>query len=156
LNTMLVTGLAEGEFVTISVVALNTGPCGDSAPTEQTCTTRDCPTVDVSIVPVGPFCAGDDTDVQLIATADGAPGGTFTWEQDNGSTSSIFNASMVAPGTYPVIVIYSAMDCTFRDTFDIVINARPASDFDLPAGPICTGTEVLGAARYCHRRSTLP
>ncbi len=144
-NTMLVTGLAEGASVTISVTALNTGPCGDSQPVEQTCTTRNCPPAIVNIIPVGPFCEGEDTDVQLVATAMGAPGGDFFWEQENGSTSSIFNPSTVAAGTYSVIAIYSIMDCTFRDTFDIVINARPSSNFDLPDGPICVGTEVLGA-----------
>lgn len=146
-NTMLVTGLSEGESVTISVVALNTGPCGNSEATEQTCTTRNCPNIVVEIPPVGPFCEGDNTDISLTATATGSDGsGTFIWQQQNGSTSSTFSASTVAPGTYSVIAIFSEMDCTFRDTLDILINPRPSSDFDLPEGPICIGTEVLGAA----------
>jgi hypothetical protein len=143
---MLVTGMVEGESVTISVTATNTGPCGDSAPVEQTCTTRACPSITLVIDPIGPFCEGDDTDVALTAVATDSDGsGTLSWMQQNGTMSSTFNASTAAPGSYSVIAIFEEMDCTFRDTFDITINPLPSSAFDLPDGPICTGAEVLGA-----------
>ncbi|MFT5015664.1 MAG: hypothetical protein ACI9G6_000427 [Limisphaerales bacterium] len=145
-NTMLVTGMVEGESVTISVTAMNTGPCGDSAPVEQICTTRACPSITLVIDSIGPFCEGDDTDVALTAVATDSDGsGTLSWMQQNGTMSSTFNASTAAPGSYSVIATFEEMDCTFRDTFDITINPLPSSAFDLPDGPICTGAEVLGA-----------
>ncbi len=102
-NTMLVTGMVEGESVTISVTAMNTGPCGDSAPVEQICTTRACPSITLVIDSIGPFCEGDDTDVALTAVATDSDGsGTLSWMQQNGTMSSTFNSFLFYTSPFPL------------------------------------------------------
>ncbi|MBC6995983.1 hypothetical protein H9S92_17575, partial [Lewinella lacunae] len=144
-NSLLATGLNEGEAVTIEVIAVNGGPCGNSAPTTLTCTAQSCPPITLDLVPVGPFCAGQDTTVVLQPNVMGSDGsGSLSWLQTDGSTLGTFNPSGIAPGIHQVFATFSEGGCTFRDTIDVTINALPASTFNLPDGPICTD-EVVGA-----------
>jgi len=145
-NSMLFTGLGEGESVEISVIAVGTGPCGNSAAATQTCMTRMCPSITIALPQVGPFCADDDTDIDLMATITGSDGsGVLSWMGTDGSTTGSFNPSELAPDTYTFTASFLEDDCTFSAFTTVEIIAPPSSVFDLPDGPICTGTEVLGA-----------
>ncbi|MEM9527215.1 MAG: hypothetical protein AAGA31_11435, partial [Bacteroidota bacterium] len=142
-NSLLATGLQEGESVTITVIALNAGSCGNSEPTTLTCTAQSCPAITVSIDPLGPFCFGDDADLQFTATVTGSDGsGVLAWEQSNGDLSNNFNPVNIAVGRHEAYAIFTEGGCTFRDTVEVIINGLPSSAFGLPDGPICVGEDV--------------
>ncbi|MEM9258006.1 MAG: hypothetical protein AAGA62_00080, partial [Bacteroidota bacterium] len=142
-NSLLATGLLEGESVTITVIALNAGVCGDADPVTLTCTAQSCPAITVSVDPLGPFCFGDDVDLQFTATVTGSDGsGTLAWEQSNGDMDGDFNPVNIGVGSHEAYAIFTEAGCTFRDTVEVIINGLPSSAFTLPDGPICVGEEV--------------
>jgi|GEM_PF-1519304 len=146
-NSALFTGLMIGDSVTISIEALHDGPCGNSVPDTLTCYTQVCPDVTVSIPELGPYCVSDNSDVDLIANITGDPdnSGILSWMDGSGNTDETFNPSVLGEGSYTFTATYLEEGCTFSASVDVEVNSGTTSEFDLFDGPICTGTEILGA-----------
>ncbi|MTB53277.1 gliding motility-associated C-terminal domain-containing protein [Lewinella sp. W8] len=137
-NSLLATGLAEGESVTITVRALATNICGDSEPVTLTCTAQTCPAISLIVDPQGPFCAsGIDENVPLTATVTGSNGsGILSW-QGPGVVGDAFFVDTAGVGIHEIIGVFQEEGCTFRDTIMVTVNALPVPSLNLPAGPIC-------------------
>lgn len=143
-GSLLATGLAEGESVTIRVVATIDGPCPDVEDT-LTCTAQSCPMITVALDPVGPFCIDTDQTVPLNTVVMGSDGsGTLSYLPGPGVVGTDFVSTGLAAGTYEVIASFEEAFCTFNDTIEVVINPRPVASFAFDGGPICIDS-IVGA-----------
>ncbi|WP_273443998.1 gliding motility-associated C-terminal domain-containing protein [Neolewinella agarilytica] len=149
-NSLLATGLAEGESVTIEVTALGVNACGDADAASETCTAQSCPNITFSIDPVASVCEGEEVDIQLATTVTGSDGsGTVTFA-DGGT--GMFNTAGRTAGSYRIDATFNEGGCAFPAFIDIVIDPVPVASFSLPTGPVCidevvsadAGAEVAG------------
>ncbi|MEZ4983764.1 MAG: gliding motility-associated C-terminal domain-containing protein [Saprospiraceae bacterium] len=140
-RTLTVSNLVAGAEVTIEVVAIGDGSCGNSTNT-FTCQAQDCPAINVSIDEVQPICLMTNTsEITLSATLVGAMGGgTFAWSGDGitNSSSGIFSPILVGAGNANVLVTYSESGCDYTDNAIIVVNETPTASFSVVT-PVCTG-----------------
>jgi len=137
------TGLDAGDMITITVVAVGTGACGNSQ-ASATCTADDCPPVSISIDPVADICLDQNAaSINLIAsTMGGAGNGTGVW-QGNGiedADTGLFNplAATVVAGVNTITYFYDEGSCSYSETIDIIINEQPSSAFTIES-PVCAG-----------------
>lgn len=146
-NSLLATGLAEGESVTITVRALATNICGDSGPITRTCTAQTCPGISISADAQGPFCANNTNDNTLLSAVITGSGGSgdLSWEGP-GVVGNSFFVDTAGVGTHEVIGVFQEGGCTFRDTIQITVNPLPVGTLTLPNGPICVDEVILADA----------
>jgi PKD repeat protein len=78
-NTYFLDNLAPGQEVTIQVVALGDGPCGNSM-SEATCVAQDCPSLTIDVTGTDAICNGISPDPELTFDINAATGGPFTVE----------------------------------------------------------------------------
>jgi gliding motility-associated-like protein len=140
-TTYLVTGLSPGDAVSIEVVAIGTGACGNST-AQQTCTASDCPPVTIGITSVGPLCLTASTaPFDLMATVNGGTGsGTLTWS-GNGITDAAagtFDPNSAAFGGNTVTATYTEGNCIFTETTVVSVFPTPEASFT-EQSPVCTG-----------------
>ncbi len=138
------TGLNTGDVVTITVVALGNGACGNSMATAD-CTAENCPPVDIAIDPVADICQEPSAGtVQLVATVTGGAGGTGTWSGTGVDASGVFdpNGAGVIPGVYTITYTYTEAPCVTTETIDITVNAVPSPNFSLES-PACSGDTIM-------------
>ena len=146
-RTFTVTGLMAGDVVEIEVVAVGTGPCGNSSNTFM-CQAQDCPAITVDIDAVAPICFETGLpSFPLTATVAGGDGdGVFTWAGDGITDAAAGTFSPVDAGVGPaaVTVSYREDGCDYVDDIVIQIFAIPTADFTANA-PICVtdSTTVL-------------
>lgn len=131
-NTFTVDGLNPGETVTIEVVAVGTGPCGNSS-NAATCVAEDCPMVNIGFDPVDPICLDASAmPVTLVANVTGGMGnGTETWD-GNGiadPNTGIFNPTSAGVGNHTINYTYQEGNCVYNASLEIVVNAQPTADF---------------------------
>lgn len=144
-NSLLATGLTNGESVTIEVTPLSDNACPDGPPTRLTCTAVSCPAISFGIDQVGPFCSGAEVDIQLSTTVAGSDGsGIITYADSTFSTGGNFNSTGLAPGLYTVTAVFEEGGCAFPASVTIEIGDLPDPSFTLPSGPVCID-EVVGA-----------
>ena len=148
-TTFEVTGLSAGDMITITVVAVGNGACGNSQ-ASQTCTADDCPPVTITIDPVADICLDQNAAaINLTAvTMGGAGNGTGQW-QGNGiedATTGLFNplAATVVAGINTITYFYDEGTCQYSETIDILINEQASSAFTVQT-PVCAG-DVLTVA----------
>ncbi len=137
-NTYTVTGLSEGDEVTIEVIALNSGICGNSAPTRLSCQARSCPPITVSIDQnPATFCADQTAAfVPLTASVSGSTEpGTFTWT--GATTNDTFFVANGQVGNNRVIVFYVEQGCTYTDTISFSILPNPPAAISIDFASIC-------------------
>ncbi|MEL7160475.1 MAG: hypothetical protein AAFN92_06940, partial [Bacteroidota bacterium] len=144
-NSLLATGLAEGESVTIFVEAVVPGPCGNASGGPITCTARSCPDVTLVVPSFNSLCPDDDQEITLTGTVNGSDAtASLTWTWPDGSTVDRFRPDTLTPGIYPVRALYTEDDCDFTAFANVTILSPPNFVLNLPAGPICTN-ETVGA-----------
>ena len=139
-NSFTVDNLMPGEVVTIEVVALNSGPCGNTM-AQATCTAEDCPTFAINIDQVADICLQAFNVVQsLSATVSGGEGnGVLSWDgpgiidADNGS----FDPGVAGVGTHTITLTYTEGPCSASSTLDINIFETPVADFSIANDPVC-------------------
>ncbi|MEK7255815.1 MAG: proprotein convertase P-domain-containing protein, partial [Bacteroidota bacterium] len=155
-NTFTVNNLNPGTAVTLQVVAVGNGACGNSTAT-ATCVSQNCPPVTININPVADIClsAGAPT-IDLEATiSGGSGGGTGTWSGTGitNASTGIFDPNMAGAGSHTITFNYTESACNFSATTTIDIFATPTSSFTTTS-PICenatstvtfTGTAGAGA-----------
>ena len=125
-------GLAHAGNYTVSVTDAN--GCHELNPGVTTVVIN--PTPVVVATANDPLCEGDN----LLLTATGTPGGSYSWSGPNGFTSTVsnptvFNAQLAAGGTYHVWV--SANGCTGEDTVHVTVHPEPTAPVPTSNSPIC-------------------
>lgn len=144
-DSLLATGLAEGESVTIEVIALSDNACPDAPPISRTCTAVSCPAVSFSIDQIGPFCVGADVTVPLTtALAGDGNAGTITFAGSSFVSAENFVSAGLMPGFYTVSAVFEEAGCSFPASIIVEITDLPDPSFTLGLGPVCTN-EVVGA-----------
>ncbi|MEM6395780.1 MAG: PKD domain-containing protein [Bacteroidota bacterium] len=155
-NTYTVSGLDEGDQVTIRVTTLGNGPCGNSASTEATCEAQSCPDITAVIDnPPADYCQdGMGTFEQLSPSAIGSMvPGTFVWSGPGVSNDTFFvDDANLGPNT--ITLTYTEEGCTY-DTFVVfTVFELPTADFTISPDTVCisdtvtvtyTGTAGTGA-----------
>ncbi|HHM21836.1 MAG TPA: PKD domain-containing protein, partial [Bacteroidetes bacterium] len=142
-NTYIFENLNEGESVTIEVVALGTGLCGNSTD-QASCSAANCPPVVVTIDPVPDICINDSTmPFNLTASATGGFGnGTFVWSGQGITISGNFDPELANIGINTLTVDYYEDNCVYGgNTIDINVHETPLVAIDVPFN-ICSGAPV--------------
>lgn len=104
------------------------------------------PTVNVSVN--SPLCTGDT----LLMTGSGTTGVNYSWSGPNGfsyassSSVSIPNVGSVNAGYYYLTA--SLNSCSVHDTFNVVINQKPAVPVASANTPLCSG-QTLNLSATC-------
>ena len=145
-NTFTVDNLLPGETVTIEVVALNSGPCGNTM-SQATCSADDCPTFTINIDPVADICLDASTGtIDLSASiAGGAGNGVESWsgtgiiDADNG----IFDPTDAGAGTHTVTLTYTEGPCVGSSNIDITVFDTPTADFSISTDPVCINESTI-------------
>ncbi len=138
-NSFTVSGLSPQESVTIEVIAVGSGPCGNSS-AQQTCVAEDCPDVMITLMPIDDICLYDFTEqVDLSATVTGgAGGGTETW---NGTgvvdmINGTFDPQVSGAGTFTINYTYTEGNCTYNSSQMITVFEQPEAGFTATT-PVC-------------------
>ncbi len=145
-NSFTVTGLTPQESVTIEVVAVSSGPCGNSS-AQQTCVAEDCPDVMITLMPVSDICLYDFTEqVDLQATVTGgAGGGTESWSGTGvvDMVGGTFDPQVSGAGTFTINYTYTEGNCTYNSSQMITVFEQPEAGFTATS-PVCVeGTSAI-------------
>ncbi|MEM9836309.1 MAG: PKD domain-containing protein, partial [Bacteroidota bacterium] len=143
-NTYTVTGLNEGDEVTIEVVALNDGVCSNSLPTRVTCQARSCGPVIVDIDQLPSDFCQDNTGnfLELSATVtDNVGMGTINW-RGPGVSNDTFFIDAADIGSNEVIVDYAEDGCTYSDTVFFTVFPLPVAAFSIDNDLVCEAQTV--------------
>ncbi|MCB9299078.1 MAG: gliding motility-associated C-terminal domain-containing protein [Lewinellaceae bacterium] len=131
-NSYLVDGLSPGDVVRIEVEAIGAPPCGSSF-AELECIAQDCPDVQITIAPVGPFCEGSIfVEIPLQATVTGgAGGGTGSWAGPGiiDPANGTFDPGQANIGTNTITYTYQEGNCSYNASLQVVINPQPVATF---------------------------
>ena len=137
-NMYTVTGLTNGQVVTIEVIAMGNSACGNTS-VEATCEADDCPTITVDIMHIDPICLENNlTPFDLSVTLTGNTMGTSTWSGDGitDPTLGTFDPIIAGLGLHDITFTYEENGCPYIDVLTIEIFAIPTPDFSVD-GNIC-------------------
>jgi hypothetical protein len=114
-TSFTVAGILPGVPVTIEVIAVGNGPCGNSS-AQFTCNAAACPAFNISITPVAGICLnGANTPFDLSTTiSGGAGGGVRQWSGPGitNATNGTFNPATAGAGTHTITLTYTEGPCT--------------------------------------------
>ncbi len=129
---LTVDGLSLGDEVNLSVVALNTGICGNSPAGTADCVALDCPDLTLTITGLVPsYCEGTAA-VTLAATP---TGGAFTID---GDPATVFDPSSLAVGTYTIVYTYTDdVGCIYTEQVQIDVTPQPVATFTATPEIVC-------------------
>jgi len=141
-TSYLVDNLMPGQSVTIEVIANSANAC-PAVSAQTTCEALNCPTVILSIDPIGPFCFDNfASQVPITFEVDGGDVADVTWV---GATVvggiPAFEANQQS-GTYDITMNYQDGQCTESISTQVVINALPIADAGADQLLTCAITEV--------------
>ncbi|MEO1260420.1 MAG: PKD domain-containing protein [Bacteroidota bacterium] len=144
-NTYVFQGLAEGQSVTVEIVALGAGLCGNSS-NQVTCSATNCPPAEdigLTIDPVPDICLINNTPaVVLNATAPGGNGnGTFLWSGQGITNAGNFDPELGQLGSNILTVSYFQENCIYTESIEVFIYETPLVAIDIPYN-ICSGAPV--------------
>ncbi|MEM6769213.1 MAG: gliding motility-associated C-terminal domain-containing protein, partial [Bacteroidota bacterium] len=150
-TTFEVTGLSPETAVSISVIALGNGPCGNSTPGLGACETAPCPGGSVQAVTSSADFGLDGNQQAFLLEAaldQGTPSGPFVWSGtgvvDNGDGTYNFDPAGLGSGAYTLTVDYlGEADCTSSDEITINLFDQPNSTITAASNVICAGTNTL-------------
>lgn len=138
-NTYTITGLNQGDNVTISVVAISTSICGNSNPGTSNCSASSCPPVNTGIDNLPAQLCINSPSIELVGTP---AGGVFSGDGVSGG--------FINPGTLTTnpaaIVTYTYTDaasgCVYTAT------ASTAISEPLPAPNVQCGTPTTNSVTF--------
>ncbi len=120
-NFYQVSGLQIDETVQFTILAISSGPCGNSEVAGLSCTAQaDCPPIGVSIDGLFDSYCVNSGELTLLGTP---TGGSFTVD---GETTSVFNPNQA--GTYTINYTYTQGSCTYAAparTISVLDNPTP-------------------------------
>ncbi|MFT6017247.1 MAG: gliding motility-associated-like protein [Saprospiraceae bacterium] len=136
-------GLDAGDMITITVIAVGNGSCGNSQAT-QTCTADDCPPVQIDIDPVADICLDASAmPINLNAVVSGPGTGQWSGPGIEDATTGLFNPNAVSVSAGPNIITYNYVDgnCTGSETITIVVIPQPTASFTVDP-TVCEGGNI--------------
>jgi hypothetical protein len=146
-NSYLVTGLGEGESVTIQVEAVIDGPCGNVVSLDVACTSQDCDPPIILATPIDPICRdASSAPFDIIASTDPPTAGTFTFTGPGitDATNGTFDPQMANTGNNTIQIRFVGDDecvATLNPPLVIRVLNTPVSDFDVSPEAICITDE---------------
>ena len=130
----LVTGLATQTSVVCTVLPIMPATCEAGITQTVTCTTLDCPPLDLTVEGWKPEYCSAEAGVQLIPTPNG---GIFTGAGVN--ASGWFDPAQAGAGVHTITYNYtSAINCPYSTTIEITVYEQPVAAFTHP-DIICLG-----------------
>ncbi|MEZ4888925.1 MAG: gliding motility-associated C-terminal domain-containing protein [Chitinophagales bacterium] len=130
-----VTGLNPQDEVSISVVAIGEGVCGNSLASTANCIAQDCAAMEVSIDNVENSYCENMASFSLEASPSGGlfriNGTEYAYE------TAIFEPSVLGLGAHNIEYILTLGDCTYSTNVFVEINPLPTADFEIDAASIC-------------------
>lgn len=140
-TTFLVSGLSPNEEVTIQVIAIGDGACGNSS-AQQSCTAQDCPPVVITIDPVADIClTSSATAFDLNTTVTGDDGSGVLAIHGDGIIESIigtFDPQSANIGSNSIVATYTQGNCLFTGSVNINVFQTPTAEFTATTG-LCEG-----------------
>ena len=152
-RTYLVENLSAGDEVSIEVIAIGAGTCGNSAG-QQSCTAADCPNdIVVDINPVADLCldAFSGTSQLSVSVTGGNGNGVGTWTGRGISDAllGVFDPNISGLGTHIVRYIYQEDNCMYEENINFNVVSPPSAEFSI-ANQTCINSvislEYLGTA----------
>lgn len=139
-NKFEVTGLNLGQIVTIEVIAVIPGPCGNVTSIPHSCTAEDCgqlPVITFNDIP--PICLPGTPfalDAKKLVTIDiDIPGsvGSFTV---NGNPATTFDPVALGAGSHTIVYTLSWDNnrCEQSASTEVIVSPTPSSDFTVSPG----------------------
>jgi len=136
-----VNNILPGVAVTIEVIAVGSGPCGNSS-AQLTCNAAACPTFNISITPVADICLnGANTPFDLVATVSGGAGGgvrQWTGPGITNATNGTFDPATAGAGTHTITLTYTEGPCSGSQTTTIDVFNTPTANFTVAPDTVCT------------------
>jgi gliding motility-associated-like protein len=133
-NSLDLRDLMTGDSVTITVVAIDSGPCGNSPEGELTCYAVNCPDVVLSIDPQPVLCITEiGNSVKLTAKVSGGFGsGNYTWSGPGivDASGGLFDPALAGPGDHEVFVTYRETVCPYQTSTIITVTESPSLVLD--------------------------
>lgn len=133
-NMYMVSGLSNGEEVTIEVTAFGNNTCGATT-VQASCSADDCPNIQVLIDHVDPICLNANTPlVDLFALVSGGTGqGSMVWNGTGiiNSTDGIFDPNLAGVGVHDITLGYEENNCLYFDVVTIEIFETPEAVFEV-------------------------
>jgi len=147
-TTYEVTGLANGEGVTLEVVALGNGVCPAQRDTLE-CFAEDCPPINGGIDDPGLICENDPP-FNLTATVEGsAVVGMWSGPGITDPVNGTFDPAIAGPGMHQIGFVYDNGLCPYSFPLTIEVFAQPTADFVADMN-VCEDADVnvtyMGAA----------
>ncbi len=142
-NAYEVTGLSPNDSVTITVIAIGIGSCGNSS-TTTTCYANNCPVITIDLdFETNDICLdGSQETQQLSANINGGDGsGNGVWNgpgitnQINGTFDPLDPSVNIGLNT--ITYTYAEQGCTYVQSLDLNVIAPPSSTFTVQS-PICS------------------
>ena len=136
-NGFIVRGLASGEAVTIAVTA-NVAGCPSATSDTVTCVAQPCPAVVPQITtPVDTFCS-DGSEMLVALMVDVPAAGTVIWSGP-GVNGAQFDPAAAGVGEHAIMVVYTEDDCSYPESFQLVVVDPPSGTVDIGVDSICQG-----------------
>lgn len=141
-----VNNILPGVAVTIEVIALGNGPCGNSM-AQFTCNAAACPTFNINITPAADICLnGANTPFDFSATVSGGTGGGVRQWSGPGITNAAngtFDPAIAGAGTHTITLMYTEGPCSGSQTTTIDVFNTPTANFTVAPDIVCTGDTSL-------------
>ncbi|MFK7905653.1 MAG: hypothetical protein AB8B69_11035, partial [Chitinophagales bacterium] len=136
-----ITGLTPGQIIEITVIALNSGICGNGAPSIASCTVDDCPVLVPTIDNLATAYCEDEAVVNLAATPSG---GVFTVNSTTSTTFEPDNIATDTPHTIEYTYTNPVDDCVYTVSQNTIVYTIPTSDFTISETILCAdGTSEI-------------
>lgn len=146
-NSYLVTGLMAGEEVTIELIITSTdGICTESASTQISCVTADCPQVNIVLETDDSYiCVSESSEsivINAIVTSAENGTGTFVGPGIIDATG-VFDPKQAELGENSIIYTFlSENSCVYFETIVIEVIEQPMANFSVSSDTICV-SEVI-------------
>jgi len=135
-----VSGLIPGNSVSITVIALSSGPCGNSLPGTATCVPLDCPPFTPTITLLqNEFCTTEAPTIVELSPV----GGLLT---GNGiANGNQFDTAMAGPGNHTLNYQYTdpVTQCNYSTSTTVTVWEQPNATLNWQDETICLGDEAL-------------
>ncbi|MEM8906600.1 MAG: gliding motility-associated C-terminal domain-containing protein [Bacteroidota bacterium] len=141
-----ITGLTAGDQETIEVIAVGSGPCGNSMAV-QTCEANACPTVVIDIPTISDYCVDPaNPTATLVANITGSTGGTGLWTGPGiiDPINGVFdpNAASAQLGANLITFDYTDGNCSYSEQITITINDLPTVNAGVDQELSCSSPQL--------------
>lgn len=135
------------ENITITVIALGDGVCGDSDPTTIGCQSEPCPDIVLTPdVPAFSFCLYDDVpQLELEININGSDGsGIGEWSGHPDLTADgTFDVQSAGPGSYELTYTFIEQECTYTSSVTVNMYAPPVPSWASDLDHVCINEPII-------------